>query len=728
MAKVLERKLGSYINIATLVSLIATVLTIYFFVGALNRNAIRTDTQLLTAGIAAAAEQNEVWTVDYSWWDGITTLFRSGNTYWLHDGLTDSFDDHNGFDFVILTEEEAGRVYGWHRDGSAKPRTNLLSETDVTALRRDLVINHENGRFSASHMLQFDGRPYLASATIIGEYDNRAAEIDPALDPMMIIGTEIDQTFLNTLEANYLIDNIRFIPTREIAIEGAVPVHDRSGHSVGQLVWTPSQPGLQALRLALIPLFLFILAFAVGSRILGRRVKQLARNADESRMRARNAARTDSLSKIPNRRAFMEIVEADDAVKSARKGHAAVIYIDLNGFKEINDKAGHHAGDEVIKIVAERLTNTAPEDVLIARMGGDEFACALIGREQTKSTLELARQISHNLNQPVVIGDQQFEIGGAVGVANSHVNAPQTFVELVQDADAAMYRAKAEQLDQPLTYDISFGMEASQRRELETDMERGLENGEFYVLYQPIVKAADSTIVSVEALLRWEHETLGTVPPDVFIPIAERSRLINRLGDLVLDSICADFGPQTAHTVSMNVSPIQLNDSDLADRFADKLAQHDMSPSMIEIELTETVLVDNFDKAKSRLEELNRAGFRINLDDFGTGFASMGYSKTLPFSKIKIDKSFIGVIGKDDGHNKLLQALSLMGDALKLSVVAEGVETASQANMLRLLGFDYLQGWHFGRPMTSKAIGELIATPPQDDLADDTPEAGSSRT
>ena len=708
MDKALEQKLGFYINVAALVSLITSVLTIYVFVGSLNRNAVKTDTQLLTAGIIAAAQQNEAWATDYGWWDESLELFRDNNTYWLHEAMVTSDGSASSFDLLVLAEEEAERIYGWETGSdNTKPRTNLISENDLAELRQDLMINYEHGKFAASHLLEFEGKAYIASISLLGEHENRA-ETNPAIDPAIIVGTELDQTFLDNLEANYLIENIRFIPHGDILIEGSVPVEDLNGHQVGQLVWSPSEPGLQALRIALLPLLLYIIAFAGASQIIGQHVKRLARQVETSRTRAREAANTDSMSGLPNRRGFMEFVEGDLAQKAAENGSAAVIYIDLNGFKAVNDKAGHHAGDAVIQIVGRRLCSAVSDNILIARMGGDEFACALIGEEQTSQTLEFARRFSDALNNPISIAGRHYDIGAAIGIAQSHIDKPQTFDELVRDADLAMYRAKAEQLDQPLSYDLSFGMEDNKRRELESDIERGLKEGEFYVLYQPIVSAEDHKIKSVEALLRWKHKTMGAVPPDVFIPIAEHSKLIEHLGDLVLESICKDFGPETSHTISINVSPVQLNDPHLAKRFVDVLSAHGMSPSQIEVELTESVLVDDFDKAKIRLEELNQAGFRINLDDFGTGFASMGYLHTLPFNKIKIDKSFVSVIGKDDGHNKLLQAMSLLGDALELSVVAEGVETESQAKMLRLLGFEYLQGWHFGRPMTCEALNEVL--------------------
>lgn len=703
MGKALDKKLGLYINVAALVSLIASVLTIYFFVGALNRNAVRTDTQLLHAGIAAASSQNETWAADYGWWDEAVTLLHFGDPQRLSSAMVSSFDDHAGFDFIILSDEANGLSYGWHRDSGAKVRSELLPPDDFAALRDDLAHAYSNGEPMASHFVTIGERTYIASITVLGEHDDRL-QTNPHSDPVIVIGSEMDKGFFGQLEEQFLVDDIRFLPVGEAPIAGAVQLIDEGGHHVGQVVWAPSQPGLQTLRIALVPLLAYVIAFLIAAQLIGWHAQRLARTAEQNERRAMQAARTDSLSGLPNRHGFHAYIESEDAVIAAEIGQAALIYIDLNGFKAVNDKAGHHAGDDVIRAVAQRFTEALPDDARIARMGGDEFACALIGPDLAYQALDIARSLSACLERPVETDGRLFEIGAAIGVAWSLPEAPKPFHDLVQEADLAMYRAKAEQLEQPLSYDVSFGIEHSKRCELESDIERGLANKEFFVHYQPIVDANDGQIVSAEALLRWEHPTRGAVPPDVFIPIAEGSKLINALGDLVLDTICADFDAATPHTVSINLSPRQLNDPDLCARFLRKLDVNGLSADMIELELTEAVLVDDFEKASVRLRQLSEAGFRINLDDFGTGFAGMGYLKTLPFSKIKIDKSFVRTIGKGDGHNKMLQAMTLLGDALHRDLVAEGVENADQARLLRMLGFPLLQGWHFGRPMPAAEL------------------------
>lgn len=707
MRNPLERRLGLYISSAALISLIASILTIYFFVGALNRNALETDQRLLASGVQAAAVRNEDWATDYGWWQELVYIFEAGDTALLAESMASPFEDHGAFDFVVLTQESAERTYSWHRDTGAKVRTELLSETMLSDIRADLLIAQGAREWRATHMAELDGHLYLMSATVIGEHEDRST-LDISTAPLIIIGTRMDKYFFDALETNYLIENISVLPAGAASVEGSVPLTDVSGHVVGELVWSPSQPGIQSLRFAFIPLIAYVALFLVAFQFLRLHVRRLGRRAANNERRARLAARRDSLSGLANRQGFTDFIESAAAEEAAGKGQAAIIYIDLNGFKAVNDKAGHHAGDAVIRSVAQRFRAVIPSDVLLARIGGDEFACVMIGAEAASAALNIARRLSASLDQPVEHDGRVYDIGGAIGISWSTEQTPKSFDKLVEEADLAMYRAKAEQLDQPLTYDNSLGLEHNHRRNLETAIEDGLARNEFYVAYQPIMDANTNQVVSVEALLRWENEERGAVPPDVFIPIAERSKLIQKLGDFVIDTVCRDFEATTPHTVSINLSPSQLNASNICHHYVDKLMDAGLTPSQIEIELTEAVLVEDFERARERLVSFSEAGFKLNLDDFGTGFAGMGYLHQIPFDKIKIDKSFVRSIGKGDGSNKMLQAMSLLGDALKKDLVAEGVETESQASMLKLLGFRFMQGWNFGRPMTINALRQHL--------------------
>jgi len=706
MGRTLDSTLGRYINVATLVSLTASVLTIYFFVGALNRNAVQHDRELLSAGIEAASRQNEVWVADYGWWNELLGLWEAREKTFLTDSLASSFSDHSAFDFVAIVGEADHESIGWHRESGAQSRADILSLEQVQSLRGDLVESYAQGRHVSSHFLKLDGRPYLASVTVLGEYEDRAGMTDPARDPVIVMGSAMDETFLEEIREIFLVSDVALHNGAMPSGAAGLELRDDSGHLIGWMSWQASRPGVQTLRIAFLPLLAYIIGFFVCAQLIANKARSLARRAASNEKRAIIAAGTDHLSGLPNRTGFTSFIESEAANEAAASGAAAVIYIDLNGFKAVNDKAGHRAGDDVIRRVAHRFRGAVDNTVHIARVGGDEFACALIGADMSRDALDIARSLSQSLAKPFEIDGRAFEIGAAIGIAYSEAGNPKAFTQLIHDADLAMYRAKADQLDKPLVFNASLGLETDARSALEADIEAGLDRNEFFVVYQPIAQASDGSVASVEALLRWEHPTRGAVPPDVFIPIAEHSKLIRRLGDFVVRSVCEEIGAGATHSVSINLSPAQLTDDHLCERYLRELHSHGMAANQIEFELTETVLVNDFERAKARLMELHEAGFKVNLDDFGTGFASMGYLHMLPFSKIKIDRTFVQTIGRGEGPNKMLQALALLGDALSLEMVAEGVETEGQASMLRLLGFDYLQGWHFGHPVRASELNE----------------------
>lgn len=699
MGRTLDSTLGRYINVATLLSLIASVLTIYFFVGALNRNAEQNDRQLLTAGLEAASRQNETWVADYGWWGELLELWNDRRKDILTGSLASSFSDHSAFDFVGLYGRDNTDGMAWHRETGQRVRSDVLSVEQVQALREDLAHGYEENRFIATHYLKINDQLYLASVTVLGEHADRLSMTDPAHDTVIVIGTAMDESFLAESEEVFLVADVALHQGAMARGMSGLEITDDAGHSVGWLSWQASRPGLDTLRIAFLPLLAYIAAFFICAQLIANKARALARHAAGNEKRAIIAAGTDNLSGLPNRHGFTNYIESAAATAAADNGEAAVIYIDLNGFKAVNDKAGHRAGDDVIRRVAHRFRGAIDANIHIARIGGDEFACALIGEVRASAALDIARRLADSLAKPFEIDGRQFEIGAAIGIAHSDCGQPKPFSQLIHDADLAMYRAKADQLDKPLVFNASLGLEADARRALEADIEAGLNRNEFFVVYQPIARATDGSTASVEALLRWEHPTRGAVPPDVFIPVAETSKLIRRLGDFVVRSVCEEIGPGATHTVSINLSPAQLNDARLCERYLREIHAHGMTADAIEFELTEAVLVDDFDQAKTRLIELHNAGFKVNLDDFGTGFASMGYLHMLPFSKIKIDKTFVQTIGRGEGANKMLQALALLGDALSLDMVAEGVETEGQAAMLRLLGFEYLQGWYFGHPL-----------------------------
>jgi diguanylate cyclase (GGDEF)-like protein len=692
--------LTQYVNMAVLLSLIASVLIVYFFVGALNRHAVKTDAELIQGGVDFVVARTEAFARDYGWWREALEAFETTDINWMYRNMGSSIETPRAFDILVVAEEADGKIFGWDENNPDTPRPDIFTPAQLADIRDDLATAHALGRYSTSHMMYIDGRPFIISATLMGENPDRSA-YSPLDDPMMIIGEELDFVFLTNIGNLFDVRDLQF-GQYDTNAANSLALTDSAGHHLAYLVWQPTVPGTHALRMTFLPLISYIAVFLIFAIFIGRRANRLASTAVEGERRATLASKTDCMTGLANRQGFADFVDRPCAEFSAAQGQAAVIFIDLNGFKQINDDAGHKIGDRVLKIVSQRFVNAVRDKAFLARMGGDEFACVLIGSDAEGDADIIARRLIFSLEEPLKIEGSFYQVGAAVGIASSTGNDLQTFPALLHNADVAMYRAKADQLAEPLHYDAKLEEEHQYQRDLCEEMHAGLERGEFSVHYQPIVRASDKSLASVEALLRWTSPTRGSVGPDEFIPIAERTSLIQRLGAFVLKTVCEEIGPDAGFSVAINLSPAQLRDPELCQTFINILDAHNMKPSAIEVELTEGLLVDNLGKAKIRLQQFVDAGFKVNLDDFGTGFASLGYLNEFPFSKIKIDRSYISKCGEDPKVSQTLQAFALLTQSLDLEVVAEGVETEMQSKLIHMLGFDYLQGWHFGRPVPAQ--------------------------
>jgi diguanylate cyclase (GGDEF)-like protein len=419
----------------------------------------------------------------------------------------------------------------------------------------------------------------------------------------------------------------------------------------------------------------------------------------------RRIAFTDPLSGLPNRRAILARIDEIHTNSVAEADALAVVYIDLDGFKVINDIHGHEFGDALIRRVGARLSSVCPANGMLVRMGGDEFAILIERAGATEIASDAAQRILSILSSPIMIGKHECHIGASVGVAVD-LDGATTSYELLRRADAAMYRVKGAGKGGIQHYDPSFDAARDHRAQIERDLRRGLDNGEFDVAYQPLVNAEDGRIVGVEALVRWPRRPDGALVPDEFIEIAESCGLIHELGLFVLRRACADIGPRAGLDLSVNISPAQFRYQKFESEVAQVLSETGFPPERLQFEITEGYLIDHPDRARKAIDAFRALGVSVALDDFGTGFASLGYLQTYDFSCVKIDKSLVADLGKHARASLLISGMVFMGKGLDLKVVAEGVETEQQAAMLRLAGCHRLQGYHFGRP---QPIADLLA-------------------
>ena len=418
-------------------------------------------------------------------------------------------------------------------------------------------------------------------------------------------------------------------------------------------------------------------------------------------------ARHDALTNLPNRILFRADIE--DALRRTQRGESvAVLCLDLDYFKSVNDTLGHPIGDSLLRAVADRLRGCLREEDLVARLGGDEFALIQVGTDQPNSSTVLAQRVIDTLSVPYEINSHQIVIGASVGIAIAPTDGNDAD-EIIKNADMALYRAKAEGRGRYRFFEADMDAKMQARRTLEIDLRRALVNGEFELHYQPLVNVKANEITCFEALVRWHHPDRGLISPADFIPLAEEIGLIVPLGDWVLNQACKDAASWPSPIrIAVNLSPSQFKNPDLAQSVFRALAKAKLAPQRLELEITETVLLQNSEATLATLHQFRNMGVRISMDDFGTGYSSLSYLRSFPFDKIKIDQSFVRDLATRNDSAVIVRAVTTIGNSLGISTTAEGVEDLSQLERLRDEGCTEVQGFFLGRPLPLKETAALL--------------------
>jgi len=422
-------------------------------------------------------------------------------------------------------------------------------------------------------------------------------------------------------------------------------------------------------------------------------------------------AHHDALSGLLNRTSFQQAMQ--QSVQAGREGgHAfAVLCIDLDHFKEINDTLGHAAGDAVLRETASRLQEVTRQGDRVARLGGDEFAILQAHVTQSEDVGHLANRIVQALSEPYDVSGQTLICGGSVGAAIYGVDglAPE---ELLHRADLALYRAKAAGRGAFSFYDAAMDLQLQERRHLTRDLRAALARDELTLHFQPLFESDGRTIAGYEALLRWQHPKRGNIPPVVFIPLAEETGMIDALGRWVLKRACAEAALWAAPlTVAVNLSAVQFRRGDLVQVVTEALAEADLPATRLELEITESLLMGNTEPVIEALRALSELGVRIAMDDFGTGYSSLAYLWRFPFHKVKIDRAFTQHLASDPKVGLIVKSIITLAHSLDIRVNAEGVETSEQMSALQAHGCDELQGFLLGRPAPVNSIGDPVTTP-----------------
>ncbi|MGH9010480.1 MAG: putative bifunctional diguanylate cyclase/phosphodiesterase [Acidimicrobiia bacterium] len=421
----------------------------------------------------------------------------------------------------------------------------------------------------------------------------------------------------------------------------------------------------------------------------------------------------DSLTGLANQALFADRVNHALTRASRRQTQLAVLFVDLDDFKTVNDSLGHTAGDALLMAVAERLRDCVRATDTAARLGGDEFALLVEDVRSQAEATALAERLIAALNEPFLIAGRKIVVGASVGIAfdETHITTGQ----LLRNADIAMYTAKRDGKRRYAIFETAMHTAAVDRLEIQADLRRALDQHELTLQYQPIVALNTSRVVGVEALVRWRHPERGLLPPNAFIPIAEETGLICELGRQVLLEACIQarrwqrLRPQEPPlSLSVNISPRQLQADDLLAHIVEALTVSGLDASSLVLEITEGAMVHDTDDIISRLVALKELGVKVALDDFGTGYSSFSYLQRLPIDVLKIDRSFIGMLQADDKQSTLAQAIVTLAQTMSLVAVAEGVETSTQAELLGRMGCDLAQGYYLARPMDAEAVDGVL--------------------
>ena len=648
-----------------------------------------------------------------TYWDDavLRTRERPLDLEWIDNNLGVWFHTYYHVDEAYLLDPGDRPIYAMQNGVRTPPATFGRASRPALELARRL-----RAKMAVSYLARGGSSGQTVAASEIGLVAGRPAVV--SLKPIVSETGEVaqargseylhvavrylDGSFLERMAKLYGIDEPRFSFARPDV--PSVALRRPDGRLLGYIGWKPFEPGRQVADRMTPALLAALLVVGVLVSLLLLRIHRSRRELEASRVEAERLAFHDSLTGLPNRALFEDRL---GLALSRRDGRAAVLLLDLDRFKNVNDTLGHQAGDALICEFGQRLSALTREGDTVARLGGDEFAI-LIENRSLPDLHQLAARILDDVRLPFGIVGAQVHVGTSIGIAVAAGPGADP-LDLVRKADIALYRAKDGGRDCYVLFSPEMDESVRRRSRVEEELREALADGRGLGLhYQPLVRA-DGGIVGLEALLRWQHPTRGLIGPDQFVPVAEETGLIVQLGEWVLRHAFRASRRWDGLYVAVNLSPIQFRASDFFDRLMRIAGETGADPGAIQLEITERVLLDDDEAVGAILGKLRTAGFAIVLDDFGTGYSSLSCLRRFEVDKIKIDGSFVQHLGDSADSRAIVGAVLALGQALGVGVAAEGVETADQRTFLQVAGCDEMQGHHFSPAVPEAELEALLA-------------------
>ncbi len=706
----------------TLGALVLLVVLVVFLVNRFDNTAIAREQSMVESGFAQQMRQlNEIVVPQVDWDKAVAKVDRTmdvdfadldfGNQLFTFDGFTHSFfvDGDGKVTYAYIRGHHAPF------DSFAPFRPivrQLLVPIREAEARRGPIHPHAQGKgpitrpIQADSFARVDGQVYVVMASLI-QPDLGLVQPKGPRAAVSINAIPVDKTMLAPFAARYLLDDLKLVASAQ-AVTGraALALRARDGTVVAALSWIPRQPGAALLQRMVMPLICAMAMLALAGWMIVRRSAVVVDELLASEMRARHLAYHDTLTLLPNRALLFDRLRTLLSSLSSRHPLLGMMCIDLDRFKEVNDTLGHQAGDELLKVMADRLRSLARGEpgAFTARLGGDEFVLIALASDH-EAVASLAQRCLAALLTPVDSEFGRLDVGCSIGVAviDSSVREPSL---ALRQADLALYRAKARGRGCITFYEHEMETAFQTRRVLEQRLRHALEHGAFHMVYQPQVDRA-GTVCAYEALLRWDDAELGTISPSTFIPLAEECGLILGIGEFVLRRVFAQTRDWRGVRVAINVSAIQMRAPGFATRLIQIAAGSGIDPAQYEIELTETALLTDSPATMENFAALKRLGFAIVLDDFGTGYSSLRLLHRFRVDKIKIDRSFVADLGQSSEAGTLVRAIVKLARSFHLGVIAEGVETEAQKALLIAAGCHEFQGYLTGRPTDFEVVSAV---------------------